>query len=245
MKCILLCAGYATRLFPLTENFPKMLLEIEEGKPLLDYILEKVNEVDSVDEIFAVTNNKYFNHLNDWASKKENIKPIKVVNDNTNSNNDRLGAIGDINYLIDVCGIDDELLIIAGDSLFNYDLNDLISFYKEKNGPVVACKINDDYEALKSFAVVNLENDRVVLLEEKPSEPKSNVAAYAMYVYPKEVIKDIKEYLAKGNKLDAPGYLVEYLYKIKPTYGFVFDGPFYDVGNHESLKEVRDIYRKS
>lgn len=244
MKCILLCAGYATRLFPLTENFPKMLLEIEEGKPLLDYILEKVNEVEVVDEIFVITNNKYYNHLLVWSSQKNNIKPIKVVNDNTMSNDDRLGAIGDINYLINKEKIDSELLIIAGDSLFNYSLNDLINFYKEKNAPVVACRTHDDYEELKSFAVVNLDGTKITCLEEKPNEPKSNIAAYAMYVYPKEVINDIKTYLELGNKPDAPGYLVEYLYKIKPTYAYIFDGPFYDVGNHESLKEVREIYKK-
>lgn len=244
MKCILLCAGYATRLFPLTENFPKALLEIEEGKPLLDYILDEVNKVEEVDEISVITNNRYYDHFNDWAIKKNNGKPIKVLNDMTNNNDDRLGAIGDIDFTINKLKIDDDLLIIAGDSLFEFELKDFVNFYKEKQAPIVACEQIEDKEALKSFAVVSInENKKITKLVEKPQEPESDIAAYAVYLYPKEIIKDIKTYLANGFKPDAPGYLVEYLYKEKDVYSFVFKEKFYDVGNHESLELVRQKYR--
>ncbi len=246
MKCILLAAGYAKRLSPLTDNFPKPLLEIEEGKPILDYILEEVNTIEEIDEIAVVTNARYYHHFLEWAKGKiGNPKPIKIVNDHTTSNEDRLGAIGDIQYTIEELNLQDDLLIIAGDSIFEFKLRDYVDFYHQVKSPLIACKVNDDYEALKSFAVVSLdENKKIVNLVEKPSEPASNLAGYAIYLYPKEVIPMIKQYLEEGHKPDAPSYLVEYVYKKTPSYGFVFEEAFFDVGNHESLKLVRDRYQK-
>lgn len=133
MKCILLCAGYATRLFPLTQNFPKALLEIEENKPLLDFILEKVNKIKEVDEIYLITNNRYYEHFLAWSQKKENlIIPITVINDHTTTNEDRLGAIGDIEYVIKQKQIEEDVLIIAGDNLFDFNLTDMVQFYHQK-----------------------------------------------------------------------------------------------------------------
>jgi len=154
MKCILLCAGYATRLFPLTENFPKALLDIEAGKPLLDYILDEVNTIDIVDEIYLITNAKYYNHFNDWAMKKNNVKKITVINDMTDSNDNRLGAIGDIKYVIDSQKINDDLLIIAGDNLFDYKLRDVVDYYKNKNAVTVCAKQINDINIFKRFFVV-------------------------------------------------------------------------------------------
>ena len=246
MKCILLCAGYATRLFPLTENFPKALLEIEKGKPLLDYILEEVNTINEVDEIYLVTNDKYYEHFKTWALEKDNSKKIKVINDNTDSNDNRLGAIGDIKYVIDKENTKDDLLIIAGDNLFDYKLKDVIDYYNKKKAITICAKQIDDINILKSFAVAKLDSDdRILDLEEKPSEPKSNIGVYATYIYPKFVIGEIDKYLKEGNKPDAPGYLVEYLYKKYPVYGYKFDGNCYDVGTFESLDIVRKKYNSN
>ena len=244
MKCILICAGYATRLFPLTKNFPKALIEVGE-RPILDYILDKVNELDEVDSIYVVTNNKYYNHFVDWNESKNNIKPIKILNDHTMSNDDRLGAIGDIWYTIEQEDINDDILVIAGDNLFDYSLTGVIDYYKEKKGAVVCTKVCKDINLLKAFAVATVDEDNKILeLEEKPENPKSNIAVYATYVYPKSVIKLIKEYLEEGNKPDAPGYLVQYLYKKMDVYTYNFIGNCFDVGTHESLKEVNKLYKK-
>ena len=245
MKCILLCAGYATRLFPLTENFPKALLEIADGKPLLDYILDEVNTIDEVDEIFVITNNRYAHHFEKWANKKENIKPISVINDNTNSNDDRLGAIGDMQYTINVKQIYDDILVIAGDNLFDYKLKDLIDYYKNVKGPVATTKQLNDINLLRRFAVASV-NDKGIItqLEEKPNEPKSDLGVYATYIYPKEILVELKKYLESGNNPDAPGYFLEYVVKNFDTYAFKFEGNCYDVGTHESLAEVRKIYTK-
>lgn len=244
MKCILLCAGYATRLFPLTENFPKALLEIG-GRPLLDYILDEVNTIDEVDGIYLITNNKYTPHFQKWAEEKNNIKKITVLNDGTTSNDDRLGAIGDIKYTIDKMNIRDDLLIIAGDNLFTFKLRDMMDYYNREKLPVVSVKQIDDVEALKGLAVVTIdENDKILNCEEKPKEPKSNLGAFAEYIYPSYIVDMIDKYISEGNNKDAPGNLVSWLYKRIDVKVFKFEGECYDVGTHESLREVNEIYSK-
>lgn len=243
MKCILLCAGYATRLFPLTENFPKALLEVG-GKPIIDYTLDKVNRIDEVDAIYLVTNAKYAGHFSKWAEEKNNIKPITVFNDGTYSNDDRLGAIGDIYYTIQNANIDDDILVLATDNLFEFELTDFVNFYNEKKSPVV-CVREEKYETLKRLGVAELTEDRrIVGFEEKPAEPKSKYGVYAEYIYPREVLPKIKQYLDEGNSCDAPGNLVVYMYKQLPTYAYEFKGACYDIGTHEALAEVNSIYTK-
>ena len=214
-------------------------------KPLLDYILEEVNTIDKVDEIFVITNDRYFKHFEKWANEKNNIKPIKVMNDHTTSNDDRLGAIGDIMYVIDNNNIQDDLLIIAGDNLFTYKLNDVIKFYREKNDTVLCAKELDDINLLKRFAVAKVdENDKVIDLVEKPENPESNLGVYATYVYPSKVLKYFKQYKDEGNNMDSPGNFPQYLYKKENVYIYKFNGECYDVGTHETLKEVNKIYSK-
>ena len=175
MKCILLCAGYATRLFPLTENFPKALLEVG-GRPLIDYILDEVNSLEEVDQIYLVTNKKYTPHFEEWAKNKNNVKPITVFNDNTTTNENRLGAIGDIEFVIEKAKIDDDLLIIAGDNLFTFKLRDFVDFQKTK-GTSAICVREEDNETLKRLGVVETDSDmKVVGFEEKPAEPKGKFA---------------------------------------------------------------------
>lgn len=243
MKCILLCAGYATRLFPLTENFPKALLEVG-GKPIIDYTLEKVNKIDDIDEIYLVTNNKYAPHFSKWVEEKNNIKPITVFNDGTCSNDDRLGAIGDIDFTIKNAGINDDILVLATDNLFDFELTDFADFYNEKKSPVV-CVRKEEYDTLKRLGVAELDsNDRIIGFEEKPAEPKSEYGVYAEYIYPKEVLPKIQDYLDEGNSCDAPGNLVVYMYKQVPTYAYEFKGECYDVGTHDALAKVNEIYTK-
>lgn len=241
MKCILLCAGYATRLFPLTENFPKALLEIEKDKPLLDYILDEVKTVKSIDGVYLVTNSRYYEHFKKWAVGKD----VTIIDDHTTSNDDRLGAIGDIQYTIDQMNIDDDTIIIAGDNLFDYKLVDVIDFYNKKKNPVAVTKVLDDINLLRRFAVATLdEDDKILELVEKPQNPTSNVGVYATYIYPKEVLKSIRDYLEAGNNPDAPGYFLEYVVKHYNTYAYKFNGNCYDVGTHESLALVRKLYNK-
>lgn len=244
MKCILLCAGYATRLFPLTENFPKALLEVG-GRAILDYTLDKVNEIDEIDEIYLVTNAKYTPHFEKWAEEKNNVKPIKVFNDGTTNNDDRLGAIGDIDFTINNAKIDDDILVLATDNLFDFKLLDFYNFYKTKNAPCVCVREEEDLNLLKRVGVAKLdESMQITDFEEKPAEPKSKYAVYAEYIYPREVLPEIKKYLEEGNSCDAPGNLVAYMYKKMSTYAYAFEGECYDVGTHEALAQVNELYSK-
>ena len=241
MKCILLCAGYATRLYPLTKNFPKPLLEIESGKPLLNYIMDEIDKVDDIDEVVIVTNNKFYNHFLEYSNNSNYLKKITIVNDNTTSNEDRLGVIGDILYAIDSLSIDDDLLIVAGDSLFDFSLNDFVSYFKKKNSPVVLCERLDDVNTLMRVAVATLDdNNKVLELIEKPDMPKSDVAAYAMYLYPKDVVINFRKYLGDTYISDMP--LLKYIYKKEDVYAYILKGNFYDIGTHNSLNEVRELY---
>ena len=224
MKCILLCAGYATRLFPLTQNFPKALLEVG-GRAILDYTLDEVNSIDEIDHIYLVTNAKYTPHFEEWAKSKNNIKPITVFNDGTTNNDDRLGAIGDMQFTIEKAGIDDDILVLATDNLFTFKLKDFVEFYKTKNAPSVCVREEEDINLLKRVGVAKLDEDmRIVDFVEKPAEPQSKYAVYAEYIYPKNVLPMIKTYLEEGNSCDAPGNLVAYMYKRLPTYAYAFNG---------------------
>lgn len=241
MKCILLCAGYATRLFPLTENFPKALLKVG-GRAILDYTMDKINNVDEIDHIYLVTNSKYTTHFKEWAEAKNNIKPITVFDDGTSTNDDRLGAIGDIEFTIDKAEIDDDILVLATDNLFEFELKDFVQFYKTKNTPTVCVK-KEDRELLKRLGVANLdENMKIIGFEEKPAEPSGEYAVYAEYIYPKDVLPVIKTYLEEGNSCDAPGNLVTYMYKKMPMYAYAFEGVCHDIGTHETLAMINELY---
>lgn len=242
MKAIILVAGYATRLFPLTKTTPKPLLHVG-GKPIIDYIIEQVNTLDAVDSIFVVSNHKFASNFEKWASEKDNPKPITVIDDGTDSDETKRGAIGDILYTIEQGNIDDEVVIIAGDNLFTYSLKDYYNYYKEKNADCVCVKQFDDMEMIKQLGVVLMDNDNKILsLEEKPAQPKSNKAAFATYMYTRDTVKMFDEYLKEGNAPDAPGYYLQWLHKKKPVYGYVMDGECYDIGTFKALDEVRAIY---
>ncbi len=244
MKCILLCAGYATRLFPLTENYPKALLEIGEGKPLLNYTIEEINHLEEIEEIYLVTNDRFYQAFKDWADQLGNEKPITIINDHTISNDDRLGAIGDIQYTINSKNILDDIMIILGDNLFEFDLRKAMDFYYEKKAPVVGGQYENDTDLLTRLGVIEAdENGKIVGFEEKPPQPKGNIKSLGIYIYPKHIVSVLKQYLEEGNKPDAPGYFLSYLYQKEPVYVFPFEGKWFDVGTHEALKEVRELYK--
>ncbi len=242
MKAIILVAGYATRLYPLTKTTPKPLLSVG-GKPIIDYIVDEINTLDAVDSIFVISNHKFAEHFEKWAANKPNPKPITVIDDGTDSDENKRGAIGDIQYTIERGNIDDDVVIIAGDNLFTYKLKDYYGYYSEKKADCVCVKQFDDPEMIKQLGVVLMdEDDRVIDLEEKPQKPKSNKAAFATYMYTKETVKLFKKYLDEGNSPDAPGYFLQWLHSRKPVYGYVMQGECYDIGTHKALEEVRRIY---
>ena len=242
MKCILLCAGYATRLFPLTKNFPKALLTVGK-KRILDYIVEDLETIPEIDGVYIITNAKYYNHFVDFVDSIKTSKTYTVINDHTTSNDDRLGAIGDILYTIKKQNINEDILVMASDSMYTFKLRDFVDFYKEYGKACVTLKISNDIEELRRFAVTCINEDNTIVdFVEKPQNPKSNLAACAFYIYTKEQIPLFSEYIEEGNNKDAPGNFIEYLYKKEEVKGYIFDGQYFDIGTHESLKEMNERY---
>ncbi len=242
MKAILLVAGYATRLYPLTKNMPKALLTIG-NKPILTHIYEQLETLEAVDEVYVVTNHKFYNDFCKWVDTLKTSKKIVVIDDGTTSEDNRRGAIGDIQYTIDTMNIVDDVVIIAGDNFFTYKLKDMYNYYSSIKDDCVCVKEINNIEELKAFAVASLDNNKkIVELEEKPQTPKSNTAVFATYMYTKSTINLFNEYLKEGNKPDAPGYFVEWLYRKKSVYAYKFEGECYDIGTKEAYEAVTTLY---
>jgi len=243
MKAIILAAGYATRLYPLTLNMPKALLPIG-GKPIIDHIVAQMDTVDELDEIYVVSNDKFAGHFEEWAKTAVSRVPIKVLNDGTTDDSNKRGAIGDISFVIDEMQIEDDLMVIAGDNFFTYSLKDYVKFFRKKDRDCVCVKVWEDERTLSQFGIALLDEKGMVLdIEEKPAKPKSNTAVFAAYLYKRDTVPMFREYLAAGNQPDAPGNFPAWLYRRKEVYAYTFDGECYDVGTPESYREVCEMYK--
>ena len=240
MKALILAAGYATRLRPLTDSIPKMLLPLAE-QPMLDYLLDRLREVDGLHEIQLVTNARFAQAFEDWAPRD-----VTVLDDGTTSNEDRLGAIGDIAFAIERGGLEGEdLLVVAGDNLIGYSLADFVSFWRDKDGSAIAVRELGDRALLRQYGVVELdEDDRVVGLEEKPAEPKSSLAATASYLYRGEHLALLPRYLEEGNSPDAPGNFMVWLHTREPVYGYRALGEWHDIGDLGQLLAADNMLRE-
>jgi glucose-1-phosphate thymidylyltransferase len=235
MVALILAAGYATRLQPLTDDMPKHLLPLG-GRPMLDWILDKIREA-GLSEIHLVTNGRFARQFEAWARSNE----VHVHDDGTTSNDDRLGAIGDIDFV----GLDDDILVVAGDNLFDYSLVDYVAFWREKGGSAVAVHDVGTLELARKYGIVAVdENDRVVDFVEKPAEPPSTLAATAMYLYTREHAHLIPTYLTEGNPPDQPGNYVAWLHKRAPVYAYAFAGGWYDIGDPAQLLEADNMMRR-
>ncbi len=242
MKALVLAAGYATRLYPLTKNTPKPLLEVA-GQSILDHIVEKMEKVDAIDEIIIVTNEKFAGHFEEWTEDADYSKKLTVVNDGTTTNDNRLGAIGDIQFVIEQLDVDDDLMILAGDNLFDFELSDFANYFEEVGTDVITAYAEEDEAQLKRAGIVELDEDSKVLsFEEKPENPKSEYAVPAFYLYQKETLPKFKEYLEAGHDPDAPGHFIPFLLGQKPIHAFRFEGHRYDIGTVESYERVQEIF---
>jgi glucose-1-phosphate thymidylyltransferase len=241
MKLIVLAAGYATRLYPLTLDRPKPLLEVA-GRPMLDHLLDRVLAIGGVDETIVVTNAKFAPAFADWAQGRPGVT---VVSDGTTSESDRLGAIGDIGYVLEARGLDDDLLVVAGDNLFGADISDFHSRIEEVAAPILAVYDIGDIAEMPKYNQVQADgNGRITFFEEKPEHATTTLAGIALYYYPRETLPLIREYLAEGNNPDQPGRLVQWLYPKIPVYTWLVPGAWYDIGSRESLAEADAVFSR-
>jgi len=240
LNVIILAAGYATRLRPLTDTWAKELLPVG-GRPIIDRIVDAVDEVGEVHAVHVVTNSRKAPSFRAWAEGRN----VVVHDDGTTSNDDRLGAIGDMQFVVDNAGIDDDLLVIAGDNLFEFSLAEYVAFWRSKDrASAVAVRDVGSRELASQYGVVALDGDgRVIDFVEKPADPPSTLAAIAAYLYHRDHVPLIRDYLASGESADQPGRFVAWLQQRRPVYGWIFDSTWYDIGNHEQLLEADNRMR--
>lgn len=242
MKAIILAAGYATRLYPLTQNQPKALLPIA-GKAILDYIVDEIEKISEIDKLIIVSNTKFFPNFEDWKKERNTRLDVTVLDDGTTDDSNKLGAIGDIEYAVENLNIDDDVLIMAGDNIFTFKLSDYYNEFKRVNEDMILVKEIDSIEDLRRMANVILDERSCVKgMVEKPQNPQSNIAAFASYIYKRETVPLIKQYLDEGNNPDAPGFFPSWLYKKKEVYAYKFTGECYDIGTPKSYEEVNEIF---
>lgn len=241
MKAVILAAGYATRLRPLTDSVPKQLLPVG-GRPMLDWILDKVRAVGEVDEVHLVTNSRFAGDFLGWAE----ANGVVVHDDGTSTNETRLGAVGDLALVIERARLDDDLLVVAGDNLFDYGLDELAAYWRGLHGAsVVALYDCGDLELATHLGIVEVDGDgRITYFVEKPSDPPSTLAATATYLFPRGHVPLVGRYLAQGHSPDNIGSFVAWLGQQKPLYGFRFEGRWYDIGNHAQLLDADNLMRE-
>ena len=239
MKALILAAGYATRLYPLTKDKAKALLPIGD-KLMIDYLMDNLATIKEIDKAYIVTNHRFAGQFAEWAENRADKHiAIDVVDDGTSTNETRLGAIGDMQFAIEQFGIDDDLLVAACDNFFTFGLEEYGEMFKKYGDDLVMAKTMPDYEERKRFAIAEVDDEyKIVSLEEKPQQPKSDLAVYAVYLYRRDTVKMIKQYLDEGNNPDAPGNFPAWLFHKKPVRVYVFNGECIDIGTVASYDEV-------
>lgn len=246
MKAVILAAGYATRLYPLTKTVAKPLLPVA-GRPMIDHLLDRLMQVDEVDGVHVVTNHKFADSFLRWGdAHKSTGAPIDVHDDGTTSEDDRLGAIGDIRFVVEQARLEgDDLLVVAGDNLFDYSLADYVRWWHGK-GEASAVALYDvgDVELVRKYSSVELDDDRLVAFVEKPEHPQTTLVATATYLFHHAHVPLVQRYLEEGGSPDQPGRFVAWLVPRAPVYGYRFEGEWRDIGDVEQLLEADNRLRE-
>ncbi len=247
MKVLILAAGYATRLYPLTLTQPKPLLDVA-GQPMIDYVLDNVAPIGGIDRVYVVTNTKFARQFQQWADQYRATKSkldFTIVNDGSTDDSNKLGAIGDIHLVLTREKIDDDLIVVAGDNLFSQTLQGFGAVCREKNAPVLAVYDVGSLDEIKKYNSITLDaSGKITFFEEKPKNPTSSLTGIALYYYPKSTLPLIHQYIAEKNNPDQPGRLVQWLYTRTPVYTWRVPGIWFDIGSKENLAEANRIFSK-
>ena len=244
MKVLILGAGYATRLYPLTLTQPKPLLPVA-GKPMIDYVMDNLAAIGGIDRVYVVTNAKFAGHFQKWADDYSQRAPFAftIINDGSTDDSNKLGAIGDLNLVLQRERVDDDLIVVAGDNLFSEKLGAFGAFCRAKNAPVLGLYDVGSLEAAKKYGVVAVDREGVITdFKEKPEQPASTLIGIALYYYPRAILPLVAQYLAEGNNPDQPGRFVQWLYPRTPVFTWTVPGIWYDIGSKETLEEANRIF---
>ncbi len=240
MKCLILAAGYATRLYPLTENFPKPLLKVQD-KTILDWLLEDIHRSGRVDEYVIISNHKYAEHFRTWTAGH----PLRIIvlDDGTESNETRLGAVRDIQFAIDTLHLEDDLFVIAGDNLLDFSLTEFMDYQQQKGTTCVMRYWEPDENRLHKAGVAEIDTeDRIIRMEEKPVNPRSHWCTPPFYIYQAADVPFVREGIESGCGTDAPGSFIAWLSNQTVVHAWEMPGRRFDIGNLASYEEVQKSY---
>jgi len=247
MKLIILAAGYATRLYPLTLNQPKPLLPVA-GKPMLEHVIDNIATIRAIDHAYIVTNAKFVSHFENWAREYQHPKlnfGFTIINDQSTDDSNKLGAIGDMHLVLTTQQLDDDIIVVGGDNLFSHDLGEFGEYCRQRQSPVTGVYDVGDLDEIKKYNSIDVDAEgRILFFEEKPKVPKSTLTGIALYYYPKSVLPMIHQYIEEGNNPDQPGRLVQWLYPRVPFYTWKVPGLWFDVGSLETLEEANQVFSR-
>ncbi len=241
MEIIIPAAGYATRLYPLTKDRPKALLRVK-GKLILEHIIRKLEELPGAENVFIVTNAKFYKNFTEWllGFKAKTKLKIKIINDGTSSNENRLGQVGDIQFVIEREKIDDDMLVVAGDNLYNFSLLPVYNFFRKKKTVVNALWDSKSLEAARELGIaVTDESSKFVEFQEKDKNPKSTLTSLGIYFFPKEQVRLLKRFIDEGNNTDKMGYFMIWLIENSVVYGYTYHEKWFDIGWSSALRKAR------
>jgi glucose-1-phosphate thymidylyltransferase len=245
MRLIILAAGYATRLYPLTRTQPKPLLPVA-GKPMIEYVLDNLAPISGIDRIYVVTNAKFARHFQQWADRYRATRArleFTIVDDGSTDDANKLGAIGDLHLVITTHRIDEDIIVVAGDNLFSQSLEGFGQFCRQKNAPVLAVYDIGNLAEVRKYNAISMDAEgRITFFEEKPKNPTSTMTGIALYFYPRAVLPLIEQYIVEGNNPDQPGLLIQWLYLRTPVYTWRLPGLWLDIGSKETLEKANRIF---
>lgn len=240
MIALILAAGYATRLYPLTQDTPKPLLPIQGSRTILDLLIDRLEVLEDITEILVVTNERFFRAFGQWQQQYRGAKPVRILNDGTSSPEGRLGAIGDIQFVIEQEQLQDDLLVLAGDNVLGFGLAGYLNYFHRVDKDCILVRTVDDIAELRSVGVAELDAElRVLSLEEKPQEPRTNIGVFALYIYKRSTLPLFSRYLAEGGNPDAPSYFPAWLHSRQEVRAYYTEGTIDDVGTPEAYAEMR------
>ena len=248
MNVLILAAGYATRLYPLTLTKAKPLLEVA-GKPMIEWVLDNLASVPDIQTIYVVTNNKFAKDFGEWAAtygQRQPNRALKIVNDGSTDDADKLGAIGDISLVLmrEAESSTDDLLVVAGDNLFSEPLTDFVAHARGSEATLATYDVGN-LEAIKKYSAITLDSKGVITsFEEKPTDPKSTLTGIALYYFAHETLSLFTTYLAAGNNPDQPGRFIQWLYTRKPVQTHQIGGTWFDIGSKETLEEANTLFQQ-
>lgn len=242
MKNIIIAAGYATRLYPLTENFPKPLLKVG-NKSILERMFDDIDKIEDVDEHIIVTNHKFAKCFEEWKRGMSYTKPIQIVDDGTTTNEGRLGAVRDLLLAIETYNVDDDMMVLAADNILDFSFQGFVDFFKEKGTSVIMCHHEPELKRLQRTGVIAIDNGgRVLKMQEKPQEPVSHWAVPPFYIYAQQDLPLIKDCMNHGCGFDAPGNLAHYLVDKTAVHAWQMPGSRFDIGSMDSYREAQEKF---